>query len=104
MTETCGLKNVVTDVLNTSSFNDSNISLLSFLLKTVNSNLDKYAILTRISRKMDITYSKPWLTKGNWHQLTAKIKYTKNFVKQKNKVGKICYIVNIKSIGILLET
>ena len=74
--------------------NDPNISL-GLLLKMVNSILDKLVSLTRITKKMQKTYGKPWLTKGI--MALTKIEYTKNFVKQKTHIGEMCYITNLKS-------
>ena len=63
--------------------NDSSISL-DLLLKKVNSTLGKYAPLTRITKKMQKTYSKPWLTKDILTSIKNKNKIYKKFCKAKD--------------------
>ena len=63
--------------------NDPNISL-GLLLKMVNSILDKLVPLTRITKKMQKTYGKPWLTKDIMTSINNKNRIYKKLCKAKD--------------------
>ena len=63
--------------------NDPNISLNIFL-KSVNSILDRHVTLIRVTKKMEKTYKKPWITKGVLVSIKNKDKIYNKFCQEKD--------------------
>ena len=68
--------------------NDTNISLDIFL-KSVNSILDRHVPLIRVTKRMEKTYKKPWITKGILVSFKKKNKIYNKFWKAKEPERKI---------------
>ena len=62
--------------------------------------LDIYAPIRKLTKAELKLKSKPWLTKGIMTSIEKKKKIYKKFIKAKNSAGKTFYIINSNTIEI----